>query len=193
MRKRDPWNSTDDMGITGRSEQEPIVYLDTDEQEQLVESFEEANKRTSQTWRRCFSVVSFCLCCVFLFLALEQVRHPWGVRLHAEFRGLLTSSAIIVADITTATAFLLLLFVLQSSTELRRRLLQLTAAIAGSLFLFWTYQISRFPRPHPWNILWLPFAVPIYAGIIAHVESTLSSTNKDISKLRSSMYDYKTL
>lgn len=88
-------SAEDELSLPIRDDNLP---MDTQEQEELVRSFESGHAQLSRLWRSVFVVLLFCFAGLLVYSIFQQVASPWELRYHAYFMEEVDSWMIICAD-----------------------------------------------------------------------------------------------
>ncbi|XAR67089.1 hypothetical protein NMG60_11013520 [Bertholletia excelsa] len=164
--------------------------MDTQEQEELVRSFEESLAQQSRLWRGVFAAL-LCGYALFLIYSIhQQVYSPWELRYHAYFMEEVDSWLIILADWVAVMVCLTAINGLLRESRNHRRWLWLSCIVGILVAVFWLYYMPRLPR-FRWDVLWLPLG-PLGGAVISlYVDHLLNESSEEVRKLRGYMYSYK--
>ncbi|XP_057966969.1 uncharacterized protein LOC131157099 [Malania oleifera] len=165
--------------------------IDSQEQEELVRSFEKSQAQQSFLWRCVFAALLFCFAAFLIFSIYQQASSPWELRYHAYFMDEVYSSVIIFADWIAVTACLMAILGLLYDSQNRRRWIWYSCYAGMLLALFWLYYMLRLPK-FRWDVIWRPLGPLSGAGACLYVDHLLSESSEEVRKLRSYMYTYKT-
>ncbi|EXB24683.1 hypothetical protein L484_005477 [Morus notabilis] len=177
----------DDLSLPTRDDNRPI---DTQEQEELVRSYERRQAQQSRLWRSVFAVLLFCFAVLLVYSIFQQVSSPWELRYHAYFMEEVDSWMIICADWVAVVACSLSIVGLLHDSRYRKRRIWYSCFIGMMLAVFWLYYMLRLPR-FRWDVIWLPFGPLSGAGISLYVDHLLDESSEEIRKLRGYMYAFK--
>ncbi|XP_028550463.1 uncharacterized protein LOC110115928 isoform X2 [Dendrobium catenatum] len=136
--------------------------LDSQEQEEMVRSFERAHEQDNHLWRR----------------------------YHAYFMEDVPSWMLISADLVAILACLLAVKGMLDGSIFHQRLIWHSFYVGLVLAVFWSYYMLRLPR-FRWDVLWLPFGPLSAATICLYVDNILRSSREEIRTLQDYMYEYK--
>ncbi|KAF8671038.1 hypothetical protein HU200_050317 [Digitaria exilis] len=149
------------------------------------------------------------------FLVYSSFHHawsPWELRYHAYFMEDLPAPMVIIAglipllktsfdlniqncviaDWTAALACVFAVKGLLQNSGPSKKWMWYSCYIGILVATFWTYYILRLPQIR-WDVAWLPLG-PLIAGALSlYVDHVLLESMKDISTLRSYMYNFKAL
>ncbi|XP_047311835.1 uncharacterized protein LOC124915204 [Impatiens glandulifera] len=164
--------------------------LDTQEQEELIRSFEKSQAQQSRSWRRVFAVLLFCFAAFLIYSIYQQASSPWELRYHAYFMEEVPSWTVISADWAAVLVSSITIIGLLDKSKGHRRWLQYSCFGGFLLTVFWLYHMLRLPR-FRWDVIWLPFGPLSGAGIGLYVDSLLEESSEEIKRLRGYMYAYK--
>ncbi|KAG0494216.1 hypothetical protein HPP92_005210 [Vanilla planifolia] len=130
--------------------------LDTQEQEEIVRSFERTHQQQSRLWRGVFG--SFLLAYVgFLgYSIFQQALYPWEQRYHAYFMEDVNRWMVICADWVAILACLLAGNGILHNSRSHQRLMWYSFYVGLLIAMFWLYYMLRLPR-FRWDVIWLPF------------------------------------
>ncbi|KAK8949345.1 hypothetical protein KSP39_PZI005817 [Platanthera zijinensis] len=179
--------------------------LDTQEQEEMIRSFEREHQRQSRLWRGVFSVFLLGYGGFLIYSNFQQAWNPWELdlrllilliihggsetahtssdqRYHAYFMEDVHHWMTISAEWVAILCCLLALKGMLHSSKSHRQLLWYSFYVGLLPAVFWLYYMLRLPRFH-WDILWLPFG-PLrhqhwfslcFFGVFAPMEGVSSS------------------
>ncbi|KAJ4708583.1 Major facilitator superfamily domain containing protein [Melia azedarach] len=164
--------------------------MDTQEQEELVRSFERSQAQQSFVWRSVFAVLLFFFAAFLVYSIFQQVSSPWELRYHAYFMYEIESRMIIFADLIAVLACSIAIRGLVHNPKYRRRWIWYSFFVGMILAVFWLYFMLRMPK-FRWDVIWLPFGPLSGAGICLYVDHLLNESSEEVRKLRSYMYAYK--
>ncbi|XP_058068348.1 uncharacterized protein LOC131217443 [Magnolia sinica] len=187
-RRRSPGDD-DKFSLPTRDDFQPI---DTQEQEELVRSFERNHAQQSFLWRVVFAVLILCFSAFLIFSIFQQASSPWELRYHAYFMDEIESWTVISAECVAVLACLMAVKGL-ALHDSKPHLQWLWYSCYTGLFLavFWLYHMLRMPK-FRWDVIWLPFGPSSAAGICLYVDHLLADSLEEVRKLRGCMYSYKT-
>ncbi|XP_050388192.1 uncharacterized protein LOC126805127 [Argentina anserina] len=180
-------SENDDFSLPTRDDPAP---MDTQEQEELVRSFERSQAQQSRFWRAFFASLLFCYASFLMHSIHQQVSSPWELRYHAYFMEEVDSWIIISADWLAVVACSLAIIGLVRNSKHHRRWMWSSFLIAIIVAVFWLYYMLRLPR-FRWDVIWLPFGPISGAGLCLYVDHLLLESLEEIRKLRGYMYAYK--
>lgn len=164
--------------------------LETQEQEEMIRSFEREYQQQSRLWRGVFSVFLLGYGGFLIYSNFQQAWNPWELRYHAYFMEDVHHWMSISAECVAILCCLLALKGMLHSSKSHRQLLWYSFYVGLLPAVFWLYYMLRLPRFH-WDILWLPFGPLSAAGICLYVDSLLRSSREEINTLQKYMYEYK--
>ncbi|XP_042482817.1 uncharacterized protein LOC122063174 isoform X2 [Macadamia integrifolia] len=144
--------------------------IDTQEQEELVSSFESSQIQQSFLWRRVFAALFFCYVAFLLFSIFQQASSPWELRFHAYFMDEVQSWIVISADCVAVLASMMAITGLLKS---HRQWIWYSCYTGVLLAIFWLHHMLS------------------GAGICLYVDSVFAESLEDVRKLRRYMYAYK--
>lgn len=172
----------------------PIVddtqFLDTQEQEKIVQSLEGSHLRQSFTWRVIFAILTCAFSLFLLISAYWQATSPWEMKYHAYFMEDLNSVSVVVADVCEAVVYALVAWGILFPKSIDYHLLWLSFGAGFGLAVFWLYHMQSLSRMH-WDILWLPLGPSSCAALCLYVDHQILKMEKEIHKLRAAMYHFK--
>ncbi|KAF7819726.1 putative transmembrane protein [Senna tora] len=188
------WRNLQDDKLSLPTRDDPTLDdsrpMDSQEQEELVRTFESSQAQQSRLWRTVFAAL---ICCYILFLLysiFQQASSPWELRYHAYFMEEVYSWMIISADWIAVLACSFAIMGLLHESMHRRQWIWYSWFTGIILAVFWLYYIMRLPR-FRWDIIWLPFGPLGGATICLYVDHLLSESSEEVKKLRGYMYAYK--
>ncbi|XP_071722367.1 uncharacterized protein [Rutidosis leptorrhynchoides] len=162
--------------------------LDTQEQEELIRSFERSQAQQSRLWRSLFAAFLFCFAAFLTYSIYQQAFSPWELRYHAYFMEDISSWMVIAADwIAVLACTMSIMGLLHGS---KKQWLWYSSYVGIMLAVFWLYFMLRLPK-FRWDVIWLPFGSLSGAGLSLYVEHLLTQSSEEIRKLQSYMYAYK--
>ncbi|KAK4755598.1 hypothetical protein SAY87_009355 [Trapa incisa] len=164
--------------------------IDTQEQEEMVRSFESSVAQQSLFWRSVFAVFLLCFIAFLIYSIFQQASSPWELRFHAYFMDDVDSWMIISSDWIAVLVCSMTLFGLVRNSTHHRRWLWYSFYTSIPLAVFWLYYMLRMPR-FRWDVLWLPVGPLSGAGICLYVDHLLTESSEEVRKLRAYMYAYK--
>ncbi|KAM5547496.1 hypothetical protein ABKV19_001804 [Rosa sericea] len=177
----------DDLSLPTRDDPAP---MDSQEQEELVRSFERNQAQQSRFWRVFFASLMFCFAAFLMYSIFQQVSYPWELRYHAYFMEEVHSWIIISADWLAVVACSSAIIGLVHDSKYHRRWIWYSFLTGIVLAVFWLYYMLRLPR-FRWDVIWLPFGPISGAGLCLYVDHLLMESSEEIRKLRGYMYSYK--
>ncbi|XP_062010662.1 uncharacterized protein LOC133727052 isoform X1 [Rosa rugosa] len=199
----------DDLSLPTRDDPAP---MDSQEQEELVRSFERNQAQQSRFWRVFFASLLFCFAAFLMYSIFQQVSYPWELRYHAYFMEEVHSWIIISADWLAVVACSSAIIGLVHDSKYHRRWIWYSFLTGIVLAVFWLYYMlssrcseeycifgaptcskqyfCRLPR-FRWDVIWLPFGPISGAGLCLYVDHLLMESSEEIRKLRGYMYSYK--
>ncbi|KAG2498718.1 hypothetical protein HYH03_003458 [Edaphochlamys debaryana] len=198
--------------------EEPVEFLDEQEQEQLIREFEDQQRDSQRTWRAIFGTGCLAMGLFFLYAACRQQLEPFGVRFTGELRSAAPAGPW-VAAVLGLQGVALLLSGWGLLSEVPPRKLALGAARTACLpysarqaallwsgvgaaavgAVFWSCVMGHLLAKEGakvgarWELLWLPAGPLAGCLLCCHVASSLADTEKEIQKLKSQRYNYKKL
>ncbi|XP_028808117.1 uncharacterized protein LOC114762724 [Neltuma alba] len=164
--------------------------MDTQEQEELVRSFERSQAQQSRLWRTVFAAL---LCCYILFLLysiFQQASSPWELKYHAYFMEELYPWMSILADWVAVLACSFAVKGMLHESMHHRRWIWYSWFTGLVLAIFWLYYMFRLPK-FRWDVIWLPFGPLGGAAICLYVDHLLAESSEEVKKLRGYIYAYK--
>ncbi|GMH03368.1 hypothetical protein Nepgr_005207 [Nepenthes gracilis] len=164
--------------------------IDTQEQEDLVRSFEKEVAQQSRLWRSVFAVLLCCFWAFLIYSIYQQAIYPWELRYHAYFMDDIDSWVVVLAEWLAVLACSMAIVGLLHGSKHHRRWIWYSCFPGTLLAAFWLYYMLRMPR-FRWDIVWLPFGPLGGAGICLYLDHLLNESAKEVHKLRSYMYAYK--
>ncbi|KAL6608132.1 hypothetical protein ACP70R_041195 [Stipagrostis hirtigluma subsp. patula] len=183
------WRRRDDGGD---DDADDLVPMDTQEQEELVRSLEQKQAQQGRRWRRVFAGFLLVYAAFMVYSSFHHAWAPWELRYHAYFMEDLPAPMVIIADWIAALACLFAVKGLLQNSGPSKKWMWYSCYIGVLVAIFWTYYILRLPSIR-WDVAWLPFG-PLIAGALSlYVDHVLLESMKDISTLRSYMYNFKAL
>ncbi|XP_041006730.1 uncharacterized protein LOC121251524 isoform X2 [Juglans microcarpa x Juglans regia] len=165
--------------------------MDTQEQEELVRTFEKAQAQQSRLWRGVFAAILFCFAIFLLYSIFQQASSPWELY-HAYFMEEVDSWIVISADWVAVLACSFAIIGLLRNSKYHRQWIWYSCYAGIILAVFWLYYMLRLPK-FRWDVIWLPFGPLSGAGICLYVDYLLSESSDEIRKLRGYMYSYKAI
>ncbi|KAL8136372.1 hypothetical protein V2J09_002373 [Rumex salicifolius] len=164
--------------------------IDTQEQEEIVRSFEKVEARQSRIWRVVFAGLICCFVVFLLYSIFEQASNPWELRYHAYFMKEIDPKTVILADWFAIFSCLLAIVGLVHSSNHHKRWIWFSCCSGTLLAVFWLNYMLRMPK-FRWDVIWLPFG-PLSASVIClYVDHLLKRSAEEVKKLRGYMYSYK--
>ncbi|XP_020704998.1 uncharacterized protein LOC110115928 isoform X1 [Dendrobium catenatum] len=164
--------------------------LDSQEQEEMVRSFERAHEQDNHLWRGVFAVFLLGYVVFLIYSIFQQAWNPWELRYHAYFMEDVPSWMLISADLVAILACLLAVKGMLDGSIFHQRLIWHSFYVGLVLAVFWSYYMLRLPR-FRWDVLWLPFGPLSAATICLYVDNILRSSREEIRTLQDYMYEYK--
>ncbi|PSS20814.1 hypothetical protein CEY00_Acc09854 [Actinidia chinensis var. chinensis] len=164
--------------------------IDTQEQEELVRSFEKNLAQQSLLWRRVFAAILLCYSVFLVYSIYQQAWSPWELRYHAYFMDEVDSWMVISADWAAVLVCSVAVAGLLLDSRYHRTCLWYSCFGGILVAVFWSYHMLRLPR-FRWDVVWLPFGPLSGAGICLYVDHLLSESSEEVRKLRGYMYAYK--
>ncbi|XP_072973729.1 uncharacterized protein [Typha angustifolia] len=166
--------------------------MDTQEQEEMIRSFERKHAQQSRTWRGVFAGFLLGYVGVLIYSIYQQVWFPWELQYHAYFMDEMLPWMVIIADWIGVLACLLAVKGLLHKSSSSKKWMRYSIYTSLLVTVFWLYYMLSLPKFH-WNIIWLPFAPLSGAAMCFYVDHLLLESLEDIGKLRGYMYNYKAL
>lgn len=179
----------DRFSLPTRDEFQPI---DSQEQEQMVRTFEKAHAQQSRLWRAVFGGFLLGYGAFLVYSILQQAWYPWELRFHAYFMHEIPVWMVVVADCMAVLSCLLAVKGLFQSSRSYQQWMWYSCYTGIMLAGFWLYYMMRLSRFH-WDVIWLPLGPLSGAGICLYVDHLLDESLQDIQKLRNCMYNYKAM
>ncbi|KAK2385364.1 histone-lysine N-methyltransferase [Trifolium repens] len=164
--------------------------LDSQEQEELVRSFERNQAQQSRLWRTVFVTLLFCYILFLLYSIFRQASSPWELRHHAYFMEEIYSWVIISADWVAVLACSFAIQGLRHESMHHRRWIWYSWYTSIVLAIFWLNHMPRLPK-FRWDVIWLPFGPLIASTICLYVDHLLIESSEEVKKLHGYMYAYK--
>ncbi|WOK95760.1 hypothetical protein Cni_G04467 [Canna indica] len=166
--------------------------IDSQEQEEMVRSFEKEHARQSRLWR--FLFVGFILGHItfLVYSIFQQAWYPWELRYHAYFMEEMQSWMVISADLVAVLACLFAVKGLVNRSKSVQQWMWYSGYTGLLVAIFWLFYMLRLPK-FCWEVLWLPLGPLSGAGICLYVDHLLHESLEDVKQLRSYMYNYKAL
>ncbi|KAL5728911.1 hypothetical protein ACHQM5_001936 [Ranunculus cassubicifolius] len=165
--------------------------IDTQEQEELIRSYEIKQAQLSLLWRRVFAGLLMCYLSFLVFSVFSQALSPWEMRYHAYFMYQIDSWVVISADVVAIVVALTNIHGLFNNSKKHHGPLMLGSFALGLLLaIFWLYHMLRLAS-FRWDIIWLPFGPLSGSAISLYVDHLLGESSEEIRKLRRYMYSYK--
>ncbi|KAF6138234.1 hypothetical protein GIB67_011074 [Kingdonia uniflora] len=164
--------------------------IDTQEQEELIRSFELKQAQESLLWRRIFAALVLCFVAFLLFSMLHQTSSPWELRYHAYFMEEVNSWALIFAEALSILACFMAIKGLFHKSKDDRKWMWYSCYVGLLLAAFWLFYMLRLAE-FRWEIIWLPFGPLSVALLCLYVDYLLAESSDEIRKLRGYMYAYK--
>ncbi|GMY36227.1 wpp domain-interacting tail-anchored protein 1 [Fagus crenata] len=183
-------NSRDDkFSLSTLDDSRPI---DTQEQEEMIRSFEKTHAQQSRLWRSVFAAILFCFAVFQLYSIFQQASSLWELRYHAYFMEEVDSWMIISADWIAVLACSFAIIGLLHNSKNHRQWMWYSCFAGIILAVFWLYYMIRLPK-FRWDVIWLPFAPLGGAGICLYVDHLLLDSSEEIRKLQAYTYAYKAI
>uniref|UniRef100_A0A2N9IL61 Aminoacyl-transfer RNA synthetases class-II family profile domain-containing protein n=1 Tax=Fagus sylvatica TaxID=28930 RepID=A0A2N9IL61_FAGSY len=196
-------NSRDDkFSLPTLDDSRPI---DTQEQEEMIRSFEKTHAQQSRLWRYFNCTLSSSrlhlhgnwygnrLDCQFgdvlnpyilRLLGFGELFKDTGIlRYHAYFMEEVDSWMIISADWIAVLACSFTIIGLLHNSKNHRQWMWYSCFAGIILAVFWLYYMIRLPK-FRWDVIWLPFAPLGGAGICLYVDHLILDSSEEIRKLR---------
>eukprot|EP00268_Persea_americana_P044299 TRINITY_DN44789_c0_g1_i1.p1 TRINITY_DN44789_c0_g1~~TRINITY_DN44789_c0_g1_i1.p1 ORF type:complete len:198 (+),score=26.18 TRINITY_DN44789_c0_g1_i1:271-864(+) len=165
--------------------------IDTQEQEELVRSFERKHEQQSFVWRSVFSTLLLSFTAFLVFSSFHQTLWPWELRYHAYFMDEVESLHLVSAEsIAVIACMMAARGLLHLNPKISQQLMWYSCYISVLLAIFWFLHMLRMPKFH-WDVIWLPLGPLSGAGISLYVDHLFADSLGEIRKLRGSMYSYK--
>ncbi|XP_020596237.1 uncharacterized protein LOC110036190 [Phalaenopsis equestris] len=164
--------------------------LDTEEQEEMIRSFERTHEHQSRLWRGVFVALLLGYEGFWIHSILQQAWNPWELRYHAYFMEDVPSWMVISADMVAILACLLALMGMLQCSRSNQQLIWHSFYVGLVLAVFWSYFMLSLPK-FRWDILWLPFGPLSAASICLYVDHLIESSRKEIRSLQNFVYEYK--
>ncbi|KAJ3671184.1 hypothetical protein LUZ60_008610 [Juncus effusus] len=168
------------------------VPLDSQEQEEMIRSFEKKHAQQSLLWRRIFAGFLIVYAVFMIYSIYQQASFPWELRYHAYFMEEMHPNLPIISDLLAVVACLLAVKGLLQNSSLYKKYFWYSTYVSILISVFWIYYMFRLPR-FRMDIIWLPFAPLCGAALCLYVDHLLLQSLEDITKLRGYMYNYKSL
>ncbi|KAJ4768264.1 histone-lysine N-methyltransferase [Rhynchospora pubera] len=180
-RAKDPLDEADDL-----------VPLDSQEQEEMVRSFEKKHAQQSRLWRRVFAGLLLGYAGFMVYSMLHQAWFPWELKYHAYFMEDMHPGMPILFDLVAVVACLLAVKGLLQNSSSSRKFFWYSTYVGLLVSVLWMTYMLRFPKIR-WDAIWLPLAPLCGASLCLYLDHLMLESLEDISKLRSYMYNYKAL
>ncbi|PKA64250.1 hypothetical protein AXF42_Ash009470 [Apostasia shenzhenica] len=164
--------------------------MDTQEQEEMIRSFEAAHVQQSHLWRGVFAAFLLGYVGFLIYSIFQQAWHPWELRYHAYFMEDVHQWMVITADGVAILACLLAAKGMLYSSRSQQNLIWNSWYLGMVLAIFWLYYMFRLPK-FRWDILWLPFGPLGAATVCLYVDRLLEDSRQEIRTLQNYMYEYK--
>ncbi|CAD5192388.1 unnamed protein product [Musa acuminata subsp. malaccensis] len=169
--------------------------IDSQDQEEMVRSFEREHARQSRLWRRVFAGFLLGYTAFMVYSIFQQAWYPWELRFHAYFVEEMQSWMTISADWVAVLACSFAVRGLASSSKSSQQWLWYSCYVGLLHAVFWLIYMFRLPK-FRWDVLWLPLGpLSLFsgAGICLYVDHLLHESLEDVKQLRSHMYNFKAL
>ncbi|GMY36231.1 wpp domain-interacting tail-anchored protein 1 [Fagus crenata] len=158
--------------------------IDTQEQEEMIRSFEKTHAQKSRLWRSVFAAILFCFAVFQFYSIFQQASFPWEL----EVDSWMIISAAWIAVLACSFTIIGLLH----NSKYHRQWMWYSCFASIILAVFWLYYMLRLPK-FQWDVIWLPFAPLGGAGICLYVDHLLLDSSEEIRKLRAYTYAYKAI
>ncbi|GAX84250.1 hypothetical protein CEUSTIGMA_g11673.t1 [Chlamydomonas eustigma] len=184
--------------------------LDTDEQERVIQEFEDIQLRNSRTWRICFGAVALLFSLLYFHAAISQQAHPWELRYIGEFQSVTHHTPAIAVLLLQATALGAAAFTMLSHiprkhdrergclpvTSQQRLTLWAAVMMAASAAVFWSWKLYQMRLKYGkaggrWELVWVPLLPLIWIASCLYVCASLQSTANEVSRLKTYQYQHK--
>ncbi|XP_073016346.1 uncharacterized protein [Primulina eburnea] len=176
-----------DLSLPTRDDSRPI---DSQEQEDLVRSFEKSLAYQSFIWRGVFGGMILCYVSFLMFSIYQQTYSPWELRFHAYFMYEVDSWSIVAADLAAVIVCLMLITGLMHNSK-HHHLWLLYSILPGTLLaIFWLHHMLRLTK-FRWDAMWLPLGPLSGTAVCLYVDHLLNQSSEELRKLRGYMYAYK--
>lgn len=175
--------------IPTRDDSQPI---DSQEQEELVRSFENSQAQQSLLWRSVFAGLLLSYIAFMLYSIYQQVYSPWELKYHAYFMHEVPSWSIIAADWAAILVCLIAVTGLLRASKSNRILLWISCFLGTLLAIFWLHHLKRLAQ-FRWDAIWLPLGPMSGAVFSLYVDHLLIESSEEVRKLRGYMYSYKAI
>ncbi|KAJ0971384.1 hypothetical protein J5N97_019343 [Dioscorea zingiberensis] len=183
------YDEGDPFSLPNRDDLQP---MDTQEQEEMILSFERNHAQQSRVWRGVFAAFLLGYAAFSIYSAFYQALFPWDLRYHAYFMEEIHPWIVILADWVAVLACLFAVKGLIHRSSSYQQWIWCSCYTGLFLAVFWLYYMLRLPK-FRWDVIWLPFGPLSGAGICFYIDHLLKDSFEDIRKLRSCMYNYKTI
>ncbi|CAA3027766.1 uncharacterized protein LOC111407785 isoform X2 [Olea europaea subsp. europaea] len=180
----------DDDGNFSLPTRDDCRPIETQEQEQLVRSFEKNLAQQSLLWKIVFAGLLLCYVAFLIFSIFQQAYYPWELRYHAYFMYEVDSWSIISAEWAAVLVCFMVITGLLHNSKHHRRWFWYSCFPGILLAVFWLHHMLRLAK-FKWDILWLPFGPLSASGICLYVDHLLNESSEEVRKLREYMYAYK--
>lgn len=182
-------------------------YLAAEEQEEVVLQLKSWHAKQSKAWSAVFAALAALLGGGCLYLAMHQVKNPWGLRHHAYFYQTASKYEVAVAEACDGISLGLTSAVLVSHvystptstiSKLQRPLAYasiLSASTVASWWLHLSIKAANYQEDSLfllWRYAWLPLAPLSYMFLSFYLMWTFARTHRDIDSLKASMYELRT-
>lgn len=190
------------------SQDEP---LDEQEQQAVIREFEEMQLAQNRTFRAMFGAIALLAATFFAHAAYSQSIHPWEARYTGELRTVVQSrSVILILSLQAASLLLAALALLRRLPRKQQRergcapagittwaLIAAAAAAAAAGAVYWAAALRRSVAKYGaelgahWDLAWLPAAPLGYVMLCGYVVHSVTSTGREVEKLKRLAYNYK--
>ncbi|KAK9834665.1 hypothetical protein WJX74_007111 [Apatococcus lobatus] len=178
-------------------------FLDEGEQEELVSNLQQIYRQ--QTLRTRLFMLALSLLCVagHLYLAAQQHLHPWGLKHHAHFYGLLSEKSVVAGDILSAASAAMtgllwahgILETQKGGCAWRRKTLEVALAACASTF--WISAILQAPSDgfwtESWQYQWMWLEPPLLLGLSKYSERSSLDSQQLLTRLQGYSYNHEKL
>ncbi|CAI5973443.1 unnamed protein product [Closterium sp. NIES-64] len=178
-------------GAAARKGGEEPEFLDSQEQEAMIATFEKQHRESFRFWKICISLLLLAYALFMVHGVINLVVSPWSQRRNAELRQILDFNTLAAADVASVAASALLLASLWLHGSTRHLLFTSSAALSAALALFWCYTLLQLATPFRWRLFWLPLTNPVFVLLAVYIHHSFSSVEREIAKLRVLKYDHK--
>ncbi|KAL2479972.1 hypothetical protein Adt_32938 [Abeliophyllum distichum] len=186
-RRSSQFDDDNNFSLPTRDDFRPI---DSQEQEQLIRSFEKNLAQQSLLWKRVFAGLLFCYAAFLIFSIFQQAYYPWELRYHAYFMYEVDSWGIMSSEWAAVVVCFMVITGLLHNSKHHRRWFWYSCFPGILSAIFWLHHMLRLAK-FRWDILWLPFGPLSASGICLYVDHLLNESSEEVRKLREYMYAYK--